>query len=243
MKKKLTLMAGAVVLTMSMLFAGCEAENTKLKSDGMAKEESENIAEEDKNKDDKKENDKTSEGGEKENNKTTEDDEKESDKTPEDDKDEEKEDNTIYKDWKKYNGNGYTMYLSKDWTETDMMYADMAFANSKTAGNGFADNINSMVQDLSIYDMDLEGYKDLSVSQYDAIEGYTLDTIEKVKISGTDGYKFEISVEADSVTVVISQYFTVKDKKAYLYTFTADEDDYPALSEEFETIISMVKIN
>lgn len=143
-------------------------------------------------------------------------------------------------DWKSYSGTNYSFKLSSDWTKTTNASAELAFSHLGTASDGFAENINVIVQDLSSYDIDLEGYKDLSLQQFEDL-GYELESIKSMKVNGVKGYYCVTSVYESGIECYMAQYFTVIDDSAYIFTFAADEDGFDELEDEVIDIYNTIE--
>lgn len=217
MKKKIVVLMGVLMISASMLFAGCGSSKTvSSKNDKETEEETKK---------------KTAE-------KDTEDD---TEDETEEETTKEKKSSATHDDWTVYEGTGYTISLSDDWTKTDVAGAEMAFAHLSTATDDFAENINTITQDISAYDMDLEKYKELSLQQYEQI-GYDLVDIKSMEVDGEDGYYVITTVEESGVTCYIAQWFTVVDDIAYVFTFAADEAGFDELEDEVIEIFESVEI-
>ena len=136
-------------------------------------------------------------------------------------------------DWIEYQGNGYTISLSNDWTEADIPRAEHGFVYQGDKKK----NINVMIQDLTAYHLDLEGYKALSLNQSKQY-GLAVEEINPMKVDGMDGYYMVTTKEDDDHVYYLQQYFTVIDQAAFLFTFTTDEDGYHKLGDEVSDIFA-----
>ncbi|MBE5947901.1 MAG: hypothetical protein E7261_02610 [Lachnospiraceae bacterium] len=143
-----------------------------------------------------------------------------------------------------YQGTGYTIPVSKEWTETTVDNAELAFYYASTANDGFAENFNIVLQDLSAYDVDLEAYKDLTLGEYETM-GYTVVSTEKGSVDDVDAYALVATTsvtvaDGSTITCAISQIFAIHNKTAYIFSFAADEAGYNLLAEEvFEMFTSV----
>lgn len=223
MKKKIVILMGVLMVSASMIFTGCgtsksvSSKNEKETGDETTKKK--NVSEKETEDETEEETTKKKNVSEKE---TT-----------------EKKSSASHDDWTEYSGTGYTISLSDDWTEAEVASTELAFTHAGTSADGFAENINTITQDISAYNMDLEKYKELSLQQYEQI-GYDLIDIKSMEVDGEDGYYVTTSVEESGITCYIAQWFTVIDDTAYIFTFAADEDGFDELEDEvieiFETI-------
>ena len=226
MRKNIKLIVCLLVMIFvlaGMTGCGSKSETVKKepssKEDNVSKDKDDKDADKDDDKDDKKDTDK-------DDNKETEAEEIKSD----------------ISGWQEYSGSGYSFKLSSDWEEMDYEAAEMAFVHSSTAADGFAENINVMTQDTSAYDMDLESYLELSLDQYDSL-GYNVVDYKHMTVNGVKGYYCVTSTEVQSVTCYVSQYFTIIDDTAYIFTFAADNDGFSELEEEVKDIYRTIKFD
>lgn len=173
------------------------------------------------------------------------DEEKETDEeetTKKDDKkDNKKSDVKIPDGYTEYSGKGYTIAVGSGWSKLSSSTGNLQFSHMGTATNGFAENINVTTQDTSAYDIDLDGYKDISMEQYKQL-GYAVTKTNKMTINGNDGYYLEIDGVQSGVDFKIMQFFTLKDDTAYIVTFASDETDYEGLKEEVMNIFNTFSI-
>lgn len=144
--------------------------------------------------------------------------------------------------WTEYQGSAYSLKLSSSWTKTSNSQAELAFIHSKKDNDEFAENITIMVQNVSGYNMDLEGYLDLSLQQFDSL-GYDVIGYKHMTIDGVKGYYCMTSAKINSITCYFIQYFTILDEKAYVFTFTADEEGLDELEDEVEDIYNTIEFD
>lgn len=147
-----------------------------------------------------------------------------------------------------YYGEDYSITLPKTWTDVSSSLAgavgaDAVFTHYGTAQNGYGENINVMIQDLSGYDMDLDTYTELSKSQYDAMEGYDIISIDDGSINGIKIRRLEVDAEQNGINCYCLQVFAVENEKAYIFTFSSDYEDKDSLMEEVEFIFDSIRID
>lgn len=223
MKKKIVVLMGVLMVSASMLFAGCgSSKKVSGKNDKETTEEKKIKGDDDE--------DETTEKKKSDEDETT--------KKKNSDEDETKNNSPVgHDDWEEYYGTGYSIRLSSDWTETDVSGAELAFAHMSTAADGFAENITTATQDISAYNMDMEEYKDLSLKQLEQL-GYEIVETEAVEVNGTEGYCVVSTVEQSGVKCYIKQWFTVEDDTAIILTAACDESGYNDLEDEIiETLV------
>lgn len=137
---------------------------------------------------------------------------------------------------------GYTIDLPDTWTRTSNTNTDLTFYYASSKNNEFTENITTMVQDISAYDYDLESYKDLSVSSYEDM-GYKVKDCKKSSVDDNDCYIITSTAEGNDSKIYCKQMFVLKDKKAYLFTFAAEKEDYNKLSKQVDAIFDTVTFN
>ncbi len=142
-------------------------------------------------------------------------------------------------DWTAYTGTGYSLSASDDWTKYDYAASDLTLASLGTSADGFTENITVVLQDLSSYDLDLEGFNNLSVKQYET-QGNTVISNKKTIVNGVDGYLLESEMEQDGVLCCCLQFYTLVDDTAYIFTFVGDSDGYSELSDDVLDIFSTI---
>lgn len=226
MKKKITVLMGVLVISVSMLFTGCRSVSVS----GKGEKETEET---------KKKNKATE--------KDTEDETTKKNKPTERDTEEETEEETTQKssehdDWSEYYGTGYSISLSSDWIEkSDVEGTELGFAHFGTSADGFTENINALTQDTSSFDMDLDDYKDISLQQYKQL-GYDVIDISSKTVNGKKGYYLTTTVEQSGTTCYLAQWFTLVDDTAYVFTFAGDEDGFDELENEVIEIFETIEI-
>ena len=154
--------------------------------------------------------------------------------------DEEETNDPDSSDWKAYTGDGFTVYLSVNWTK--ISGSNMTFKHLVTSKDELIDNFAVAIQDLSAYDYDLESYKDLSMAQYEQLNADIVEN-EKVTIDGQEGYCLDLSIEQDGTTFYYLQFYTVIDDSAYVFTFTADKNAHTLLYDEVLEIFSNIEFD
>lgn len=225
MRKKLTAVACILTIACSMLFTGCRS--VSISGDGKSSTEDET----------------TKKSSTKETTKSTKKNTKET-TTEETTKKKSQQETTTESGgdygWKTYSTDDYSIDVNTDdWLEAKLNSADFAFTNIYNSNDGFADNINIATQDLSLYSLDLEGYKDLSLKQFDQL-GYTLVSADKASLDGVDGYLTLITTQQSGINVKCEQFFTVIGKKAFIFSFTADEKGFTDLENDFYDMLDTV---
>ncbi len=103
--------------------------------------------------------------------------------------------------------------------------------------DGFQENVNIIVQDLSQQPMTLEEYTELSKQQLSAELGdNSITSLEKISFSEERAMEIIYDVPKDpksgiNIDLKYRQVWFIKNNKAYLFTYTAEKDQYENYSE------------
>lgn len=145
-------------------------------------------------------------------------------------------------DFKSYDDSGYSISLPDEWGKTENKNASLSFLYKNSKNDFFTESINVIVQDLETYDYTLDTYKDVSVSNYEEL-GYEIEECKKTTINDNDFYSITSHSENDGKSICCKQVFTLLNKKAYLFTFAAEEKDFNTLSDETDAIFDTIKLS
>lgn len=143
-----------------------------------------------------------------------------------------------YKDTKR----GYEVKYPANWEAKDMYNAAFFMAPKSSADDLFQENINIMVQDLSVSPetVTLEKYSALSELQIKSLYGESaLVYIKDRRLAGRDAgemvyYMPITSSEGTTLRLKLWQVWFIEGNNAYLYTFTSEE-------KEYDKYINMIK--
>lgn len=128
----------------------------------------------------------------------------------------------------------YSISYPSDWQldQSDQLTEFYLFSKLEGNGDSFNENINLISQNLSGVKIDLDEYTRITVNQ---IRHYFKDEVLKaVKRKNVDGENFTeviYSGKMEDVKLRILQYNYLKDGKAYVLTFTAEEDKFDAYKD------------
>lgn len=145
-------------------------------------------------------------------------------------------------DFKDYSDSEYTISLPDGWGKTENKNASLSFLYKSSKNDFFTESINIIIQDLETYDYTLDTYKDVSVSNYEEL-GYEIEECQKTTINDNDFYSIISHSENDGKNIYCKQLFALLNKKAYIFTFAAEESDFKKLSDETDAIFNTIKIS
>ncbi len=103
----------------------------------------------------------------------------------------------------------------------------------------FRENINLIIQDLSTYDINLDDFAQLSENQIKTQFGE--NSIIEHKKEGNH-YKIIYQGAQNGIDMMFEQYYFLKDKKAYILTFTSIPTAFDAYKQIAEEILSSFTI-
>lgn len=137
---------------------------------------------------------------------------------------------------------GYSIDIPDTWTKTSNDNVDLAFSYIGSKDSKFTENITTIVHDISSSDYSLDEYKNLSVSSYEEM-GYKIQKCTKTNIDNIDAYLITSIANDENTDIYCKQLFTIKNKKAYIFTFAAQKKSYEKLDDEIDSIFSTIKFN
>lgn len=145
-------------------------------------------------------------------------------------------------DWKTLKDKEYSIKYPADWTadKTGQMGATFfLFSPLDSESDAFRENINLIVQDLSAYNLDLNGFTALSESQIKTmVKNSSIIESLRVKTNGNEFHKIIYSGEQNDLLLTFEQYYWVKNKKAYILTFTCTQESFDRFKKTSEEILA-----
>ena len=120
-----------------------------------------------------------------------------------------------------FEGNGYSVQYKNDWT-TDETPLGSLTARVFLSPEGTS-TINIIKEDLPIK-YTIEQYKAASLTNLKNTYATAEFKEEKIKVSNLDAYRIEYEAEVNGINVKISQTLIVKDKVAFIITYSGTED-------------------
>lgn len=152
--------------------------------------------------------------------------------------------------FKTYHKKNFSLSYPSSWKLDSVMGAGIGaelflIAPLRDENPAFNENINVMLQDLALYQLNLEQYKTLTEKQISEVPGAVL--LESV-IAGTQGknagmYQFLITFKMGERQLKARSYCYIKNGTAYLVTFTAEEMHYDKYWKEASKILDSFVVN
>lgn len=148
---------------------------------------------------------------------------------------------TLIPGWLTYtdSANKFTMSYPKEWTQQSSGNV-IAFLSPKADANDqFQENVNLMLQDISAQPMTLEQYTELTKKQLaDAMgAGANVSQASKV-VGGHKAVQLIYNFTYQGRALKIEQYFFVKGKTVYLFSYTAEPSQFAKYEQTATAIIN-----
>ncbi len=144
--------------------------------------------------------------------------------------------------WQTLKAKDYSIKYPADWTadKTGQMGASFfLFSPLDSESDPFRENINLIVQDLSAYNLDLNGFTALSESQIKTmVKNSSVIENLRVKTNGNEFHKIIYSGEQNDLLLTFEQYYWVKKKTAYILTLTCSEESFDRFKKTGEEILA-----
>jgi hypothetical protein len=144
--------------------------------------------------------------------------------------------------WKTIEDKSYSVKYPSDWevNSSGMMGTSfILFSPLAEAQDNFKENVNLLIQDLSAYDLDLDKYVEISVSQIKTmITNSNVIESKNIKSEFGEYQKMIYTGEQGMFKLKFEQYYWVINNNAYVLTFTSELDKYLNYKETGEAILN-----
>jgi hypothetical protein len=136
--------------------------------------------------------------------------------------------------WKTINDNTYSIQYPDNWelnTEKSMGTSFILFTEQTSSEDKFRENINLIIQNLEGYNLNLDDYVAISEEQISKMvtNGIIFES-KRLNTNNTEFQKVIFTGKQGLFQLKFVQYYFVKDKKAYVLTFTCEEIQYEKYS-------------
>ncbi|WGK70014.1 PsbP-related protein [Candidatus Haliotispira prima] len=150
--------------------------------------------------------------------------------------------------WASLTEDDYSISYPEDWELDQSGQAGTSlilFSPLSSGEDQFKENVNLLIQDLTGNNLDLDGYVELSESQIKAVttDGNIIEST-RMTTETSEFHKVIYAMEQGVQNLKFEQYVWVLEDKAYVLTFTCEEDqfdDYQALGEQILNSFSVNK--
>jgi hypothetical protein len=150
--------------------------------------------------------------------------------------------------FKKYESSsqGFEMKYPSEWEieeDPSVSVAVMLFSGLEGEDDTFVENANVVVQDLAGTGITLDDYTSLNLEQLDTvITGYEEVSQGPATLSGNDAHRLVYTGIQGKLNLKFMQVWTIKDEKAYIFTYVASEDKYDKYLSDVEKMVESFKI-
>ena len=150
-------------------------------------------------------------------------------------------------DWNTIKKDNYSIDYPKDWelNESGQMGTSfILFSPLSSPKDQFKENVNLLVQDLTGYNLDLNGYVEISVGQIKTMitDGKIIES-KRLKNQKLDYQKIIYTGKQGNYNLKFEQYYWVVDDKAFVLTLTCEETQFDNYKLTGEKILNSFKLN
>jgi hypothetical protein len=151
--------------------------------------------------------------------------------------------------WQTYTDtvNKYSIDYPQDWAKAPVPngMAGMAFLRPKEGPSDlFQENVNVLVQDLSEQPMTQEQFTELTKKQVTDNFGTSANlTVQPATLVGQNAKVAHYNITYQGRTLKIKQYWFVKGKKAYVFTYTASPAQFARYDSTATQVIKSFRFN
>ncbi|MEI8204517.1 MAG: PsbP-related protein [Bacteroidota bacterium] len=144
--------------------------------------------------------------------------------------------------WKTYENESFSIQYPPDW-ELDQSgqvgTSFIIFSPLESEQDGFRENINLIIQDLEGKNIDLTKFASISVEQVNSMVT-KVNIIEKKRITEgkDDYYKIIYTGDQGIFHLEYEQYYWVQQSKAFILTFTGEQNKFSKFKKEGESILN-----
>ncbi len=144
--------------------------------------------------------------------------------------------------WQTIKQKDYSIKYPADWTADktgQMGAAFFLFSPLDSESDAFRENINLIVQDLSAYNLDLNGFTALSESQIKTmVKNSSVIESQRVNTKVDEYHRLIYSGEQSDLLLTFEQYYWVKKKTAYILTFTCTQESFERFKKTGEEVLA-----
>lgn len=140
--------------------------------------------------------------------------------------------------------NKFSMQYPKEWSQKSQNNVIYFFSPKTDPAAQFQENVNLLLQDLSSQPMTLEQYTDMSKQQL--IQAFGANAVLSGGPTTIGGQKAQYMVYNFSLqghTLKMKGVWFIKEKTAYLFTYSADPSKYATYEETATDIINSFSFN
>lgn len=149
-------------------------------------------------------------------------------------------------DWKTVKEKSFTINYPATWNldqSGQMGTSLMLFSPVESEQDKFRENVNVIIQDLKGMDIDLDKYTKISEDQVkNLITNSKIVESNRIKNGNSEYHKIIYTGEQGLFKLTFEQYYLIKKDKAYILTFTSEQDKYEDFKETGEEILNSFQL-
>jgi hypothetical protein len=143
--------------------------------------------------------------------------------------------NTIYLNWKRYESSNFSIRYPSSWElnlEKKMGETFIIYSPIETSQDKFRENVNLYEENLISTNLSLDHYAQSSINQVrNFINNFILIESKKMKTNTNEYYQLVYKGDQGVLKLIFTQKIWVKGNKAYILTFTSEQNKYSNYKE------------
>ncbi len=143
--------------------------------------------------------------------------------------------------WETLNEPNYSIQYPSEWElnqSGQMGTAFMLFSPLESGQDQFRENVNLLLQDLSGYNIDLDKYAEISQEQVKSmITNSKIIESKRIKTGSEEYHKLVYTGDQGVFHLRFEQYYWIKNKQAFVLTFTCEQASFNSHKEVGKTIL------
>jgi hypothetical protein len=153
---------------------------------------------------------------------------------------------SIESNWENLITEKYSISYPSDWflnQKGDMGTSFFIFTKLESKKDKFTENVNLLIQDLSLKELDLDKYTALSEKQIETLitKSKILES-KRIKTDKLEFHKIIYSGDQGLLKLKFVQYYFVSKEKAYVLSFTCESKEFSKYIDKAEKIMNSFKI-
>lgn len=143
----------------------------------------------------------------------------------------------------KYISKNFEIIYPESWSKQEKSNAVFFLSPKKNDKDLFQENVNIILQDLSLQPMNLEQYTELTKKQVIDNFGKTaIISLKDITISNQKGKEFIYNMSYQGKELKLKQYWFVVNNTAYLISYTAEPKEFNSYETSISKMITGFKI-
>ncbi len=143
-----------------------------------------------------------------------------------------------------YENSAYRIKYPKEWSKQEFMDTGVIFTSPKeNTSDNFRENLHIIVQDLSSNPVTLDEYTNESIEKIlESVPNVNILKSEKTIVSSNPAYMVIYTGNQEDYHLKWMQIWTLKENKAFIITYTAEEESYDNFLNIIEEMINSFEV-